>query len=559
MYYIREYDDDGCWLAYSQNAVGNIPPVRKTVASTTNSTGVVGFHSDHIFGHNESVVFEGDDVATIGLVAGTTYYVNMTGMSSDEMKLYDAPDTSAVYNDVAVLDATSPSVTVRRADSGTHGAVSWEQDGKRNPFPPGFNYPNHDNVPVRYQPYDGPMQVGRYPKQGVATGLAQWHAEYAGDVIHVHQCAIGGTSLAIRDINTGAGPLQDSVLGSMWYDPRKYLSWAPADEGQTFGRLKTELRASKRAAAVEGDTLECLGVYFFQGESDAIWEGSAAGYEHNLNNLTNGTHTVWTLGKEVNEAIQRAADADPYMRTVVTSDATFLDDNVHHDGAFLTVKAKRCFNAWLAMERGSRSSLDVCKLALANIGDSATITSVDPPDESQQARLCSQYYDLALKQLLNRHNWDFAQRRVSPTAITTDRTEWLYSYALPGDFRGVHAVLTKDATDDVTVNGTKTTRPYSIELDSTHTKRLYCNEEDVILRYYAHVADPSQWSESFVIALAWQLAAMIAPPLLKGEAGMAAAKNAMQLVEFYAPQAAQFDARTTREKRTENDLPEFYR
>lgn len=580
--YLKAYDDGGCWLGYSNSSDAIIQPTRRTPTASDNASGVITYGTSHGYGHNESIVFEGTDVAgEIGLVAGTVYYVNK--QSDTTIKLYDAPDGA----DVAPDDSTSPAVTSRRADSGTHYAVPFEQDGKYNPFPPGFNYPNHWNIPQIFQPYDGPCYMSRYPKQGVSAGIAARHAEYNQDVCYVHQCAAGGTALGLREISF----LTDTRPSMMWFGRNEMtLSWSPADDTRMFGRLKKELDAAKRAAAMDGDTLECEGVYWLQGESDAIWEDSADAYEGNLENFIElvrqtikdkgmfsgpahtlrwvmpfindeHTHTVWTHGTKINAAIAKVAERDAYMRTVALTNPTFMPDEIHYDGAYMATLDDDCFEAWKSMERVGRSEVDVCNLALANIGDSGTVTSINPPlpADSRQATVCAQYYDLALNKVLQRHNWDFALRRTSPTAITTDRTEWLYSYSLPSDFVGVHAVLSKDATDDVSINGSRTTIKYAVEIDSTHTRRLYTNEPDVILRYYAKVKDPTQWTESFVIVLGWQLAAMVAPPLIKGEAGMKAAQHATQMVEFYLPQATSYDARTTRERTDEDDVPDIYR
>lgn len=211
------------------------------------------------------------------------------------------------------------------------------------------------------------------------------------------------------------------------------------------------------------------------------------------------------------------------------------------------------FDAWVAMQgTTSYTEVQICNLALANIGDKATISAFRPSDGSRQADLCAQFYDLALNVVLQRHPWDFSIRRVSPTKVDVDRTEWLYSFYLPADFVGVLAVLPEQPADDVSWMGQKVPLEYAIELDGNRERRLYCQHDNVVLRYHARVTDPRFYSEMFVQALSWKLATLLAPPLIKGEAGVAAAQRAQQMFEFMLQQATGFDAGKTRERRLED-------
>ena len=48
-------------------------------------------------------------------------------------------------------------------------------------------------------------------------------------------------------------------------------------------------------------------------------------------------------------------------------------------------------------------TVDVCNLALAHIGQAATISAVDPPEGSVYAELCAHMYPLAMGVLLEAH------------------------------------------------------------------------------------------------------------------------------------------------------------
>ena len=60
------------------------------------------------------------------------------------------------------------------------------------------------------------------------------------------------------------------------------------------------------------------------------------------------------------------------------------------------------------------SEVEICNLALARLGDAATVVSIDPPEGSAQAEHCAMFYPMARDTLLAQHPWGFAQRRVRP-------------------------------------------------------------------------------------------------------------------------------------------------
>ena len=59
------------------------------------------------------------------------------------------------------------------------------------------------------------------------------------------------------------------------------------------------------------------------------------------------------------------------------------------------------------------SAVDICNEALSHLGDSATVSSIDPPEGSAQAEHCARFYDSTLQSLSELHNWKFALRRTS--------------------------------------------------------------------------------------------------------------------------------------------------
>lgn len=168
------------------------------------------------------------------------------------------------------------------------------------------------------------------------------------------------------------------------------------------------------------------------------------------------------------------------------------------------------------------SEVDICNLALARLGDNATVASIDPPEGSAQAEHCARFYPVARDSLLEMHAWKFATRRVLLAQLTTDTWNWTFAYAEPTGVLKLLAVLPASASSDAD------TQEYEAETDGNGTPIILTDLEGASLRYVAHVTDTTVFSPLFVDALAWLLASYLAGPVLKGDAGAAMAKACLQ-------------------------------
>ena len=182
------------------------------------------------------------------------------------------------------------------------------------------------------------------------------------------------------------------------------------------------------------------------------------------------------------------------------------------------------------------SVVDICNLALSHLGDTATVASIDPPEGSSQAEHCARFYPAARDALLEIFNWNFATRRATLALLTADSWDWAYAYAKPADALKMLAVLPAGASSDA--EGAE----YDIETDTDGATVILTDSEDASLRYIAYVTDTTKFPPLFVMALSWQLASMLAGPILKGDAGAAEAKRCAGLAQAYLAQAAQSDA-----------------
>lgn len=187
------------------------------------------------------------------------------------------------------------------------------------------------------------------------------------------------------------------------------------------------------------------------------------------------------------------------------------------------------------------SEVDICNLALSSLGDVANLQAISPPDGSAQADHCARWYPIARDGLLERHDWSWATKRIALAQVTNPITEWLYCYAQPNDLLSAIAIMDPTATDDSSValpapsmaffgysnpvinGGMYTPKEYTLESAADGSDVIYTNQQNAVLRYVVRVTDTSKFSSLFIRTLAASLSAMLAGPIIKGEAGEAAA------------------------------------
>lgn len=209
------------------------------------------------------------------------------------------------------------------------------------------------------------------------------------------------------------------------------------------------------------------------------------------------------------------------------------------------------------------SDVDICNLALAHLGDVATVASIDPPSGEAQAAHCARFYPIARDSLLEMHPWNFATTRVALAYAASNPTStWEYAYAGPADAVNYISILDPAAADDYSVGipmsnsglyaapvvglGVYTPQPFDVEKDANGNPIILTNQKDAVLRYTQYVSDPTRFSPLFVLCLSHYLASFLAGPLLKGEVGRAEAKEQLRLAMTYQEGAESSDSNQRR-------------
>ena len=150
------------------------------------------------------------------------------------------------------------------------------------------------------------------------------------------------------------------------------------------------------------------------------------------------------------------------------------------------------------------SEVDICNLALANIGAEANVAAIDPPDGTIEAYHCARFYPIARNAMLEAFPWSFATVRKALTENAETSEQWEYVYTLPNPCLRPLAVLWPDSPDD------SEPQPYTLETNTDGDLLLLTNVEDAVLKYTTLVTDSSRFTPTFVVALSWLVAHFIA-------------------------------------------------
>jgi hypothetical protein len=209
------------------------------------------------------------------------------------------------------------------------------------------------------------------------------------------------------------------------------------------------------------------------------------------------------------------------------------------------------------------SDVDICNLALAHLGDTATVASINPPSGNAQSSHCARFYPIARDALLEMHSWGFSTKRTTLALNATNpSSSWKFCYAAPSNVINYLEVMDPNATDDYSVGvqmagvgpysapvvglGVYTPQAFVVETDYDDNDIILTNQEFAILRYTKSVSDPTKWSPLFVLTLSHYLASMLAGPVIKGTEGIRVSEAQLKLAMGFQAQAEGSDANQRR-------------
>lgn len=153
------------------------------------------------------------------------------------------------------------------------------------------------------------------------------------------------------------------------------------------------------------------------------------------------------------------------------------------------------------------SKVDIWNLALSHIAHRAVIA--DPDEATTEANHCRRFYPIALRVALEHFLWSFATRRVPLAEVTNPVDHWMFAYAMPTGVVKARSVLLPESTDDAKE------QDFAVESAADGSLIILTNVEDAVLKYTALVEDTNKFTPMFVLALSYDLAAMLAGPIPK--------------------------------------------
>lgn len=190
------------------------------------------------------------------------------------------------------------------------------------------------------------------------------------------------------------------------------------------------------------------------------------------------------------------------------------------------------------------SIVDICNLALSHLGNRASVVSISPVDGSVEADYCARFYQVARDEILELGDWSFARTRAALVELLTNpSTTWEHAYALPSDCMVPRRIITGETYEyeDDSPN---------FELEGT---TLLTNKANATLIYTRPIEDPTKFSPGFVTSVSYKLAAYLAGPILRGEAGSTAAGQLHKIAGAKVVEAMSIDA--NRSWRTNDYVP----
>lgn len=193
------------------------------------------------------------------------------------------------------------------------------------------------------------------------------------------------------------------------------------------------------------------------------------------------------------------------------------------------------------------SKVDIFNMALFHVGSTSKVAS--DTERSQEAIACSTFYDICLDSLLayKSADWGFATKSVVLADVGSPPTNWLYRYALPNDcVRAINIVIPgiRNPQEGEQI-------PFDIqEGDSSQT--IVTDQPEAELQYIARGLPAERLPSPFVLALSYQLAALIATPLKKEPS---VADSLLQKAEQFTQVAM---AHSLNQQQPDNPPPSIY-
>lgn len=148
----------------------------------------------------------------------------------------------------------------------------------------------------------------------------------------------------------------------------------------------------------------------------------------------------------------------------------------------------------------STSVVEICNMALSNIGSRSSIESLD--EASAEGIQCKLWYNKARKQVLAALDWSFARKRLTLAlhSEAADLIDWTFRYQFPSDCLQFRKLTNPDGRSADAV-------PFIIEMNSTGKEKTILTNLDTAQGVYTwDQQDVTVFDPMFEQALAFLIA-----------------------------------------------------
>lgn len=187
---------------------------------------------------------------------------------------------------------------------------------------------------------------------------------------------------------------------------------------------------------------------------------------------------------------------------------------------------------------------DICNLALAIVGQSRKITSLE--ERSPEAEACKLLFQPTLDICLESCNWSFARKdeiidaeNLLPDVVVLPYT---HAYELPSDVMRVLYLQGIKRSPYIETMGERNAIQFNFR--NYDGKKVLATNHNIpfAVHYQCYITDPQICSPSFCDALSYVLASKLANTLIRGVEGITVGQTLLQTGQARLMQAASFDA-----------------
>ena len=195
------------------------------------------------------------------------------------------------------------------------------------------------------------------------------------------------------------------------------------------------------------------------------------------------------------------------------------------------------------------TNVDICNLAITQLGERGSITGINPPDGSDWAAQCSRYYPIALRRLFEEYDWSFSQTRARLNKLSSFDSElygYRFAYGLPSDCVRVTRVSKINEIDSTNPHMAEKPNNYEIQFSTTTQNRiLLTNVDEAFVQYTAYKDVPALFPTYFIEALVLGLSVYLVGPIKRSDPAATMAQNLRQAYEQSLSKAKTADAQNS--------------